>query len=367
MTNVVFREKFRGMVEHKQRQSRDNLDFLFAVLDELGKPASSNEIEEHTRKRAVLRAKDRKYEIMRAKYESGDISCNAVKEFEREKTKNMSLRTIQRMLTYCVSKGFVEKRNTKYLLSITGKRELKFRQFAQAYGTASLNDIMDLNFPTLNNLDKNLGILVKIFGVYVVYALIEATRLIVAKKSGEEEHWHSRYFEDASNFKDGKFREGKLVNTWIKDIFDPWHMLNLFLTAISNSADDSKVPANSSKREEIVIRQRIRQYENENFHEIVDVDSIRNMHRRGKITPSTLDLMFQRISEISQSSWINKSQSIDIISKYFHQIKIRSHYDDTLLYEPDSERIEKLKNSLKKQYPFYSKRLQKINESFYSK
>jgi hypothetical protein len=198
--------------------------------------------------------------------------------------------------------------------------------------------------------------------------LIETTRLIVAKKSGEEEHWHSRYFRDASNFKDGKFREGKLVNRWIKDIFDPWHMLNLFLTAISNSADDWKVLAKSSKREEeILIRQRIKQYENENLPQIVDVDSIRDMHRRGKITPSTLDLMFRRISEVSENSGINKSQSIDMISKHFHHIKIRSHYGDTLLYEPDSERIEKLKNSLKKQYPLYCERLQKIDESFYSK
>ena len=278
----MFREKFRRMVERKQRDSRDNLDFLFAVLDELGKPASSNEIEEHMRKRAVQRAKDN----AKHKYES---SSNAIKGFESENTKNVSLRTIQRKLADCVSQGFVEKRNTKYLLSITGKRELMFRQFARAYGTMSLNDIMDPNFPTLNNFDKNLGVLVKIFGVYVVYALIEATRLIVAKKSGEEEHWHSRYFGDASNFKDGKFREGKLVNRWIKDIFDPWHMLNLFLTAISNSADDWKVLAKSSKREEILIRQRIKQYENENLPQIVDVDSIRNMHRRGRITPSTLD------------------------------------------------------------------------------
>jgi hypothetical protein len=85
-----------------------------------------------------------------------------------------------------------------------------------------------------------------------------------------------------------------------------------------------------------------------------------------KITPSTLDLMFRRFSEVSENSG-NKSQSVDIISKHFRQIKITSHYGDTILYEPDSERIEKLKNSLKKQYPLYCELLQKIDESFYSK
>jgi hypothetical protein len=128
-----------------------------------------------------------------------------------------------------------------------------------------------------------------------------------------------------------------------------------------------KASADSSKREEILLRQRIKQYQNENLPQIVDVDSIRNMPIGDK-TPSTLDLMFQRISEGSENSGISKSQSIGIISKHFHYLKPRSHYgDDTLLYEPDSERIEKLKNSLKKQYPSYCELLQKIDESFYSK
>ena len=100
--------------------------------------------------------------------------------------------------------------------------------------------MMNCNFPTINTLEKNLAKLVEIFGIYVVYGMIEATRLIVANKNNQEEHWHSSYFGDASNFRDGKFREGKLVNTWIKDIFNPWYMLNMFLTAISNPADDRR-------------------------------------------------------------------------------------------------------------------------------
>ena len=208
----------------------------------------------------------------------------------------------------------------------------------------------------------------EIFGVYVVYALIEATRLIVTNKSGQEEHWHSSYFGDASNFKDGKFREGKLVNSWIKDVFNPWHMLNIFLTAVSNS-DDRKGADNNTKKEKILIQQRIKQYQNENPHQIiVNVDSIRDTHERSKITPSTLDLMFRRISEMSGNSDSKTSKDINIISKHFHYIKIRSHYGaDALLYEPKSERIEKLKNCLKKQYPLYCECLQKIDESFYSR
>ena len=169
----------------------------------------------------------------------------------------------------------------------------------------------------------------------------------MTNKSGQEEHWHSSYFGDASNFKDGKFREGQLVNSWIKDVFNPWHMLNIFLTAVSNS-DDRKGSEGNTKKEKTLIEQRIKQYQNDNSA-LVDVDSIRNTPVDDKITPSTLDLMFQRISEVSENSGINMSENIDIISKFFHHFKIRTHYGgDTLLYEPDSERIEKLKNSLKK-------------------
>ena len=77
--------------------------------------------------------------------------------------------------------------------------------------------------------------------------------------------------------------------------------------------------------------------------------------------------MLRRISEILGNSDSKTSKEVDIISKHFHYIKIRSHYGaDALLYEPDSERIEKLENILKKQYPSYFECLQKIDELFYS-
>ena len=124
----------------------------------------------------------------------------------------------------------------------------------------------------------------KIFGIYVVYALMEATRHIVTSKSSSEEHCHSDYFEDASNFKDGKFREGQLVNSWIKDLFNPSHMLNIFLTAVLNS-DERKSSENNTKKEKTLIEHRIKQYQNENFPQIVDVDSIHNTPAGDKITP----------------------------------------------------------------------------------
>jgi hypothetical protein len=56
-------------------------------------------------------------------------------------------------------------------------------------------------------------------------------------------------------------------------------------------------------------------------------------------------------------------------NKYLHYFNIRSTWwnDDGLAYEPDSEKIEKLKNSLHNQYPVDSGCLEKIIELFYSK
>jgi hypothetical protein len=282
----------------------------------------------------------------------------------------MNIRTIQRWLRAFLWKGFIFKKHNKYVLSITGKRELQFRQYAQAYGTISLNYIMDFNFPTMNTLDRNLIRLVEIFGIYVVYALIEATRLIEANKKGQEEHWHSSFFGDASNFRDGKFREGRLVSTWIKEVFNPWYMLNMFLTAISNSKNDEKVGRNNAKRQEILMKQRLKEYKKDLSLQIngISIESILNSKINSPepaVPPSTFDLIIQRVSDLYN---IKRSKETSNRNKYLHYFNIRSHwYDDAnLLYEPNSETISELKNSLNRQYP-YSKILQIIDELFYSK
>lgn len=360
VTNVMFEDKSRRMVEYKQRQSENNLQIILDCLNRFDSPVSTADIFQHFSKVSLDIAKREAQE----KYERGKIGRDDIDKYIRKNTKRISLRTVQRALKTGITYGSVQKIGNKYSMTKIGKRELMFKQFVQGYGNMSLNGLMDISFPTMNTLDKNLDKLVKIFGVYVVYALIEVTRLIMDNKNSQEEHSHSPDFGDASNFKDAKFREGKLVNSWIKNVFDPWYMLNIFLTAISNSGEQKRSEDNT-KKEKTLIEQRIRQHQN--LPQIVNVDSIRNTHERSKITPSTLDLMFRRISEMLGNSDSKTSKDIDIISKQFHYIKIRSHYGgDALLYELDPERIKKLKNFLKKQYPSYCECLQKIDESFYS-
>ena len=105
MTNVMFGEKFRQMVEHKQKQSRDNLELILAPLDEINRPVSSNEIEEHLHKTSLQRAKG----DAQHKYESGEIGRGDIDKYIRKNNKRISLRTVQRTLKTCVTYGSVQK------------------------------------------------------------------------------------------------------------------------------------------------------------------------------------------------------------------------------------------------------------------
>ena len=337
------------------------------ALDKLDKPVSSKELEQYLKEQAVIKAREKFREMQYA----GELDGQDIDSYVIKHSTSMDLRTIQRWLKTFLMKGYIVKKYNKYALSITGKRELQFREYAQAYGTISLNGIMDFNFSTMNTLDRNLISLIEIFGIYVMYALIEATRLIVANKKGQEEIWHSSFFGDASNFRDGKFRQGKSINTWIKDTFNPWYMLNMFLTTISNSGKDGKFGRNNIKRQEILMKQRLKEYEKDLSSQIswVPNESILNPKinsREPKVPPSTFDLLLQRVSDLYS---IKRSKEISNRNKYLHYFNIRStlYEDVNLLYEPAPETMTKLKDSLNRQYPLYLGCLQKINDLFYSK
>lgn len=349
------------MIVFKQKQFDDNLDSVMMAMDKLDKPVSSKEIEQYLKQGAIARAT----EEFQRKYFDGQIDGQRKNSYIKKHGKGISLRTIQRGLKTLSEKGFVGnvgKQHNKYILSITGKREAQFRAYSQAYGTISLNQIMDYMFPTNNSLDKNMLELVKVFGVYVVYALIEATSLIVANKKGQEEHWHSSFFGASSNFREGKFRESRLVNNWIKGIFNPWYMLNMFLTAISNSSSDGKGISRNIKGLKTLMEQRLRE---DLLSRIDGVSTESLLIEETETPPSTLDLIVRRVSELD-NKWSDKSIKRN---KYLQFYKIRSTLSDdsNLLYELDSETIAKLKDGLNKEFPIYSKCLQKIDKLFYSK
>lgn len=71
----------------------------------------------------------------------------------------------------------------------------------------------------------------------------------------------------------------------------------------------------------------------------------------------------KRVSDL----YSNKKSSKQMIrNKYLHKHNIRKMWckDSDLLYEPDSERIAKLNDSLNREFPIYSECLQKVKELF---
>jgi hypothetical protein len=244
---------------------------------------------------------------------------------------------------------------------------------------------MNCYFPTIYTIDQNLKKLTEIFGTYVVYCLIEAARLVMSNKTSDEKHWHSAYFGNASNFKNEKFKEGKFVDSWVKDVFSPWHMLNLFLVSILNANKSGRRRKNGTTREdeeETILQEYSKQYEGFDLSKIsgVPIDSIlpANIKKKGngrKAHSTALDLMLKRFAETSKfpqfSTDYSSKMSLEALmqnKQIYHFFKIRNQYNENqLLYELDSKKIEELKNSLKQQYPLHYKCLQKTDGLFYKK
>jgi hypothetical protein len=358
-TNVDNTSHFKKIIQYKGQQAFDNRELVLNVLNAQNKPVSSTEIVLFLMEEANTRASNE----FEKKYTDGQISYQKKESYLHEYAKSMDLRTVQRWLRIFVTDGYVVRKANKYILSSKGKREMQFRQYAQAYGIISLNSIMDFNFPTINTPDRNLTNLVEIFGVYVVYVLLEAIRLIMDNKRGNEEHLHSSFFGDSSNFVKGKFREGQLVNTWVKDAFNPWSMLNMFLTAISNTKGDEKVTESNRRGQEFVMKERLEECEKNSSTMIsgIPTGSYSN-EEEPKLLPSTFDLIVKRVADIVGVQTPERN-------RYLHYINIRSVWpsDDSLLYEPDSKTIAGLKKILEKHYPIYLKCLRKVNEMFYQK
>jgi hypothetical protein len=204
------------------------------------------------------------------------------------------------------------------------------------------------------------------FGVYVVYCLIEATRLITADKNNNEEHWKSSYFDPQTDFnRDGRFRERDLVNSWIMHIFNPINMLNLFLAAISNSPEISE----KNSDEENVISNYFKYLEENGMNTFKTTLKAADPNLRdADFPPTTLDLVYKRVessghenhSEPGWKEYWKQKQAL-------YPLLMRSVADDSILYDLDEEKITGLKNILKHKYPLFYSRLQSVDKYFYSK
>lgn len=341
------------------------------ALHKLGKTSSSKEIEVYLKKKALEEAQQA--------YEKSYVPSSERDAYVRKHSKVMNLRTIQRWLKSLLKLGFIVKKENKYLLANLGKREIQFMNFAKGYGNVALNTLMNCYFPTHHTREENLSKLVEVFGLYVVNCFIEAARLISANEKDEEENWHSSFFGASINFdEEGKFRERRLTNSWIKDVFSPWHMFNLFLTTISNYSNDKKMP--QSPHEENNDDEKLLK-KHASYYEPFDISLV----SKGKITfnvsnnqkntdeeflpPTALDLMVKSI--ISNTKNTDDTNSFESFRnrdrRFYYFAKMMMKYEEErVLYQLNQQEIKLLKDVLRKKYKLFFDHLSRTERIFYS-
>ena len=358
MTNVDEPNPWKEMIIFKQIQAESNSHEILEALDELKIPSSPAQIRDYME----TKAKENATREANEKYESGEITRTDRDRYIKKFGKTMSLRTIQRWLARYTACGYVAYSYNGYYLLSKGKREIQFRKFSRSYGTMALNSLFDLLFPTLSNDEVNLQKLINIFGVYVVYCLMEAARLVTANKNNDEEHWKSSYFDPQADFdRSGRFRERNLIKSWIMHTFNPMNMLNLFLATIVNSSDSEK----QMDHEETMLNYI-------NFLEQTGMNTFKksikgvNLNTKGStFPPSTLDLIFKHVES---SSYRNQYEPADYWKQkqFLYPFLIQSG-EDTILYEVDNEKLAFLKNIMKQKYPLFCRQLECVDKYFYSK
>lgn len=186
-------------------------------------------------------------------------------------------------------------------------------------------------------MEENLQKLINIFGICVVYCLIEGARLITAEKNSQDDHWKSSYFGNEINFdKEDKFRERKLVNLWIMHIFNPTNMLNLFLTTISNSSNGGKNNMDEtetvSKYNKYLKDNQMNRFKQNTFRPTSEVAN----RNAGDIDfhPTTLDLFFKQIKLSMYGDQIEpKLTEYWKLKPDLYPHLIRSSYDQSILHD----------------------------------
>jgi hypothetical protein len=375
-------DKVNAMIKYKERKASENRDAVLNALQDLNKPASVAEIKYHLNEKARKQAR-LDAEFM---YNNGELTASEKDEYIVKKGSSMNKRTTRRILYEFIHQGLVIKKDAKFYLSNMGKRDLQFRDFALGYGKLALANLMNSHFPTISTLEDNLTRLVEIFGIYIVYCLVEAIRLIT---DSNQDYRRSYYFGDSSNFNsEGKFKEANLVSSWIKDVFNPMEMLNLFLAAIQNSSNKNR--AKFGKKEENDDKQKIALQQYSRYYGEVNITPImkflgninKKQEKNNRVLkfirrppPTILDLIFQQFwssggSHISPNVDLGNNTTIESLMderiKQYMKFKIDYSNHSKPFYELDNKKISRLKVILKKKYPQYYKHLQKTDRFFYS-
>ena len=128
-------------------------------------------------------------------------------------------------MDYLIDKKLVEHTGKEYALSEIVKKDPRY--WARTFGDGALNMLMMTYWPQKLKLEQNVDELIKIFGIYMIYCFLEASRPIADSHYGVN--------------KVSVMGKDRLIDSWINEMFNPWIMFNYFLAVVNSILDDEKV------------------------------------------------------------------------------------------------------------------------------
>jgi len=208
------------LVERKRNQNNSNKQTVYETLLQVGKPSTSTEI--FNKINSMLLSKcNREFQ---AQIHSSKIPSRNNKLYWEKlwKENRITLRTVQRQLRKLHEEGYLEYHDRRY--SFSSMEFPKVKLWAKDFGLTVLDSAMKRIFPYYSRLDYNLTRLIEIFGTYIVYCFIEATRPI----SNSQKHISSQ-------------KRDQLAISWVESMLDPRQMFYYFVTLCKTQLDDQDV------------------------------------------------------------------------------------------------------------------------------
>jgi hypothetical protein len=174
-------------------------------------------------------------------YLLGNLEKNKASYSKKDLTKiqtnkMIDKRTVQRRLAELVEEDLLEI-SGYYSYSLTDKVKHNVKYHAPQFGGFALANLMSIHWPTLFNIEENVKKMVEMFGVYLLYCLVECARPAVIDEGKDGKKSIDMISEEQAN----------LTARFAENVFNPMNLYSYFLSAFQYQPPD-KEASNNLKR-----------------------------------------------------------------------------------------------------------------------
>jgi len=309
-----------GMNDYKHNQLEENRRSILNIL----KMLHESQVEQ-IHKLLLIRSKQEAENL----YEMGKINKSEKREYIKENT--VSKRTVHRHLEILVEQGLVEHVGYKYCLANKIKDDVRY--WSKNFGSYLLNKLTWCYSPMILKFEENIDELIKIFGIYMLYSFIVAAH-------------PSPDYADRKMSKIDMMNNDRLVETWIKEMFEPEIIFGDFIAIMSSLPEDDIVQKILDKWIECDPNP-------ENSDDIIVTD---NRGKRISIPRQGNSIRPKIASDICFERWISfieergKPSFYDIEKKPFYHL--------------DKEIIDKIMQVLQKKYSPYHEHVMRMIKDY---